>query len=105
MTSISTSRHPDEGGAHIDVSVFAGPDRDHRARVGVLTFRRGEDNEFIRRVEDRYQPPEWLLVLHDWLTTVGAAPLDFDGDPIPPRLRMILDRYFQGAAWEEVDPA
>jgi hypothetical protein len=57
MTSVSASRHPfDEADTHVDVSVFAGPDRDHRALVGVLTFRRGEENEFIRRVEDMYQP-------------------------------------------------
>jgi hypothetical protein len=55
MTSISTSRHFDAGGPHIRVSVFAGPDREHRALVGVLTFRRGEDNEFIRRMEYQYQ--------------------------------------------------
>lgn len=52
-----TSRHPaDPDDSHVRVSVFAGPDRAHRALAGVLTFRRGEDDEFIRRVEDIYQP-------------------------------------------------
>lgn len=55
MTSIGTSRHPDDGSDHVRVSVFVGPDREHRALAGVLTFRKGEDNEFIRRVEDQYQ--------------------------------------------------
>jgi hypothetical protein len=55
MTSISTSRHAEEPGPHVRVSVFAGPDREHRACVGILTFLKGEDDEFIRRVEDIYQ--------------------------------------------------
>ena len=56
MTSISTSRHSyDSGDGHVRVSVFVGPDRDHRALAGVLTFRPGEDDEFILRVEDRYR--------------------------------------------------
>lgn len=54
MTSITTNRYPEVDGA-VEVAVFAGPDSEHCALAGVLTFRRGEDQEFIRRVEDFYQ--------------------------------------------------
>lgn len=41
-----------EGDPHVRVSVFAGPDPDHRAHLGVLVARRSESDELIRRLGD-----------------------------------------------------
>jgi len=49
----------DKGGADVYVDVFAGPDRHHRVYVGYLVFPRGEEQEFIRRVEDEADP-DWM---------------------------------------------
>lgn len=94
MTSLSTSRHPDDGGPHVRVSVFVGPDPDHRALAGVLTFRKGEDDEFILRVEDRYLRAEVeRLRAGIWsnlhiLEVAGLA--DWEQNDLGDRLRSLL---------------
>jgi hypothetical protein len=47
---------PREGGAHVDISVYAGPDADHLARCGMVTMRPDEAAAFaklLRAVDTR----------------------------------------------------
>lgn len=44
------------GGPHVTVTVFAGPDAEHRARCGSLTFRVDEWRTFRTMLERRTTP-------------------------------------------------
>ena len=50
MPRTSFAYYPTETGAHVLVRVFAGPDEQHRAHCGSLTFRPGEWADFQERV-------------------------------------------------------
>lgn len=43
--------------------------------------------------------PEWQRILIEWLEADGPEPLDFHGNPIPPRLQLLLDYVYGPHAW------
>lgn len=52
MISIACRTRTQEfDGGHTSVTVFAGPDKDHRALVGMLICKPSEADEIVRRLE------------------------------------------------------
>ena len=50
-----------ETGIHVHITVFAGPDPDHRAMLGTLAARRGEEaDEIVRRLTAEDESAEVL---------------------------------------------
>lgn len=93
MVSLSTSRHPDMPGApHVVVSVFAGPDPDHRANCGAVVFRRGEDEEFILRVEDQYQEARARVEALIEASSLGAPEAKAARESVPPEVGIAIAR-------------
>lgn len=98
MTSITAKiKEPYADAKHVLVTVFAGPDEEHRASCGVLHCRWEEAEEIERRLADHKpesMPPDVEEALEDLMNTPMDI-LEMALASLSPTKRMMLRRMLE----------